>query len=86
MEVKLTQRDAVAALVDLYARSHQAQETQVRRLSLHGVKENVDQREGTAYKHHHCGTKADDGLVASLFRFPHLLICLAFPSDPPTAP
>ena len=29
VEGKLTQRDAVAALVDLYARSHQAQETQV---------------------------------------------------------
>ena len=31
VEGKLTQRDAVAALVDLYARSHRAQETQVMR-------------------------------------------------------
>ena len=29
VEGKLTQKEAVAALVDLYARSHQARETQV---------------------------------------------------------
>ena len=46
VEGKLTQRDAVAALVDLYARSHQAQETQVIDANSWSIGEDVGDLEG----------------------------------------